>query len=60
MTESTGLLSNNDSSQPAHQVMDRKFEIVELCGMFLGDRGSSIYIFTLGLYMYGTLWAYTR
>ena len=27
--------------------------------MFLGDRGSSIYIFTLGLYMYGTLWAYT-
>ena len=29
-TESTGLLSNNDSSQPAHQVMDRKFEIVEV------------------------------
>ena len=27
--------------------------------MFLGERGTNLYMLTLGLYMYGTLWAYT-
>ncbi len=40
-------------------VSDRKFEIIELTNIYLGSRGSSLYMCTLGLYMYGTLWAYT-
>jgi len=37
----------------------RNFELVELCSLFLGKTGSNLYMGTLGLYMYGTLWAYT-
>ncbi|GMH77050.1 hypothetical protein TL16_g07278 [Triparma laevis f. inornata] len=58
-SETTGLLSSNDATSPLPLVRSRKFEVVELCSIFLGEKGSSLYIFTLGLYMYGTLWAYT-
>ena len=57
--ETAGLLTPPSGASSPHLVRSRKFEVVELCSMFLGDKGSSTYIFTLGLYMYGTLWAYT-
>ena len=40
-------------------VKSRKFEIVELCTMFLGPKGGSAYAATFAFYMYGCLWAYT-
>ena len=40
-------------------VGDRKFEIPELCEMFLGVRGRDAYMITIVLYLYGTLWAYS-
>jgi len=40
-------------------VKERKFEVVELCKFFLGDRGGKAYMTTFGFYMYGCLWAYT-
>lgn len=40
-------------------VGDRKFELPELCEMFLGNRGRDAYMITIVLYLYGTLWAYS-
>ena len=37
----------------------RKFEIPELCEIFIGPRGRQVYAVTIGIYMYGTLWAYS-
>lgn len=40
-------------------VGDKKFEIPELCEMFLGLRGRDSYMLSIVLYLYGTLWAYS-
>jgi hypothetical protein len=37
----------------------RKFEIPEMCYMFLGKRGIESYTLCATLYLYGTLWAYS-
>lgn len=37
---------------------NRRFEIVELCEMFLGQRGKQIFSLCIIVYIYGTLWAY--
>lgn len=40
-------------------VGEEKFEIIELCEIFIGTAGKHVYSFILFLYMYGTLWAYS-
>ena len=43
----------------SQRVSTRKFEIVEMCTLFLGGNARRAYMATLGLYMFGTLWVYT-
>jgi len=40
-------------------VKNRKFEVSELCHLFLGPTGRQFYTCMITLYMYGTLWAYS-
>jgi len=46
--------SSSSSSSKLSMVGDRKFEIPELCEMFLGIRGRDAYMVTIVLYLYGT------
>eukprot|EP00602_Paraphysomonas_sp_CaronLab_P013815 CAMPEP_0185041578 /NCGR_PEP_ID=MMETSP1103-20130426/41073_1 /TAXON_ID=36769 /ORGANISM="Paraphysomonas bandaiensis, Strain Caron Lab Isolate" /LENGTH=417 /DNA_ID=CAMNT_0027581379 /DNA_START=297 /DNA_END=1550 /DNA_ORIENTATION=- len=39
-------------------VGEKKFEITELCAIFLGVNGMRAFSFVLAVYLYGTLWAY--
>ena len=41
------------------QLGDRKFEIAELCGIFLGNTARRLYVASISLYFYGALWAYS-
>jgi len=40
-------------------VKDRKFEITDLCRMFLGERASLIFVTLLSFSLFMTLWVYT-
>ena len=59
-------LVNGQKSQDPSSILSatvvgpRKFEVIDLCTMFLPPIGATLYMCALGLYMYGTLWAYTR
>jgi amino acid permease len=46
------------SNEPAI-IGDAKFEITDLCEIFLGPMGRRSFALTVGLYLYGTLWAYS-
>lgn len=70
VSESSALLrgknkpSSNSSKDEVnnggpHTVRKRKFEVIEMCHIFLSGNGPKWYMLTIGLYMYGTLWAYT-
>lgn len=54
-----GLRAGSDDDGSPLMVKSRKFEIVELCTMFLGPKGGSAYAATFAFYMYGCLWDYT-
>jgi amino acid permease len=54
-----GESDKKNSDQPEQMVKARKFEIVEMCSMFLGSPARAAYMVTLALYMFGTLWVYT-
>jgi amino acid permease len=41
------------------KISTQKFEITELCKIFLGKQSVRIYTFLVSIYMYGTLWAYS-
>ena len=41
-----------------HVVGSQKFEVTELCKIFLGKQSVRVYTFLISVYMYGTLWAY--
>mmetsp|Transcript_34396 Transcript_34396/g.67675 ORF Transcript_34396/g.67675 Transcript_34396/m.67675 type:complete len:631 (-) Transcript_34396:360-2252(-) len=41
------------------EVGSRKFEVTELCLMFMGKKSLASYMTVTGLYLYGALWAYT-
>jgi len=41
------------------QLGEQKFEIAELCGMFLGNGARRMYVASISVYFYGTLWAYS-
>jgi hypothetical protein len=57
---STRLIERPPSPSPSLPVVShRKFEVIELCKIFLPPLGPRLYTATFSLYMYGTLWAYT-
>ena len=56
--EEQPLLAHPSSSPPKQMIGSRKFEVSELCEIFLGPIGKAIYILIISIYMYGTLWAY--
>jgi len=45
--------SKKDSTAPA-----RRIEMTELCGLFMGKTAKQTFSYLIGIYMYGTLWAY--
>mmetsp|Transcript_60439 Transcript_60439/g.118974 ORF Transcript_60439/g.118974 Transcript_60439/m.118974 type:complete len:517 (+) Transcript_60439:45-1595(+) len=52
--------NSSDSNLQAVSNADitRRIEMTELCDMFLGPAGRRAFSFIIGIYMYGTLWAY--
>ena len=42
-----------------HVVGNQKYEVTELCKIFLGKQSVRLYTFLIAVYMYGTLWAYS-
>eukprot|EP01112_Ceratiomyxa_fruticulosa_P012439 TRINITY_DN3442_c0_g3_i3.p1 TRINITY_DN3442_c0_g3~~TRINITY_DN3442_c0_g3_i3.p1 ORF type:complete len:517 (+),score=62.66 TRINITY_DN3442_c0_g3_i3:76-1626(+) len=47
------------TSAPNYYITSRKFEVNELCGIFLAGTGKLIFDIALTLYLYGGLWSYT-
>mmetsp|Transcript_62938 Transcript_62938/g.73594 ORF Transcript_62938/g.73594 Transcript_62938/m.73594 type:complete len:481 (-) Transcript_62938:108-1550(-) len=60
-SESTRLLlhNNNNNNNTPLMVHNRKFEITQLCRLFLGRAGERAYAISAPLYIYSILWAYT-
>lgn len=50
--------SGNEVTTDIVPAQERKLEIIELSGLFLGNLGQQIYAGVIIVYMYGTLWAY--
>lgn len=48
-----------DVTTKVHQVGSTKYELTELCELFMGKFGRYAYTGTIAVYMYGTLWAYS-
>ena len=48
----------NKNNNPNAIVSKRKFEITELCEIFLGNKGKLAYAVIICVYMYGTLWVF--
>lgn len=42
-----------------YTITQRKFELTELCELFLGKRFKNCYIFVLSMYMLGVLWSFS-
>ncbi|GMI07992.1 hypothetical protein TrLO_g97 [Triparma laevis f. longispina] len=60
--ESLMLPPADDAEKSEHTlplVKQRKFEIIEMCTLFLGPTGGRAYVTTFSFYMYGCLWAYS-
>lgn len=57
---SDNSMHNNVESPPAilDSTMKRRIEMTELCELFLGSTGRRLFSLLIGMYMYGTLWAY--
>jgi hypothetical protein len=51
--------SYKNTTQEGVIVGERKFEITELCDLFLGSRLRVVYIISIAMYMYGLLWVYS-
>ena len=52
--------TNNDNwNNNLLSVKDRKFEIPELCRLYLGKKSSQLYTSFISFYLYLALWAYT-
>lgn len=49
---------NEENDAALCVVGKRKFELTELCQIFLGERARQLYTLSVSLYLYGTLWAY--
>lgn len=49
----------HDHSFDLHVVGDTKYEVTELCKIFIGKQSVRLYTALLSLYLYGSLWAYS-
>ena len=47
-----------DASNSSRNTKSRRIEMTEMCELFLGPNGRRIFSYLIGIYMYGTLWAY--
>lgn len=58
----TGLVMSDDSihneSNKKDSIAPRRIEMTELCGLFMGKTAKQTFSYLIGIYMYGTLWAY--
>lgn len=59
----TSLVMNDDSVHYRSNEKDatspvRRIEMTELCGIFIGKPAKQAFTYLIGIYMYGTLWAY--
>jgi hypothetical protein len=52
-------LSDVEPLTEVHVVGNQKYEVTELCKIFLGKQSVRLYTFLIAVYMYGTLWAYS-
>jgi len=46
------------NSSPLAVIKEQKFEIIELCAIYYGEKGKLTYIVSASLFLYGVLWAY--
>lgn len=51
--------TNKVDTSVVMKVGERRFEFPELCEIFLGATGRSIYLVSFSLYAYGAMWAYS-
>lgn len=64
LQETTGLIRHysdavNDVKSGGLIVDKEKYEISEICHLFLGRRGKRLFIICISIYTYGCLWAFT-
>ena len=62
MTENNVMDSPAERGTPQDAAIilgDRKFEVAELCGIFLGSTARKAYVCCISLYFYGAMWAYS-
>ena len=52
------MIRNAKPVSEFHVVGNQKYEVTELCKIFLGKQSVRVYTFLISVYMYGTLWAY--
>lgn len=52
------ILSDPKTNRVECIIKDRKFEITELCDIFIGTAGKRFYAGIISVYMYGTLWVF--
>jgi hypothetical protein len=61
-TENSAMLPETTTEPIAVELLavgNQKYEITELCKIFMGKQSVRIYTVLISLYMYGTLWAYS-
>eukprot|EP00696_Hemimastix_kukwesjijk_P014437 gnl/Hemi2/28438_TR9407_c0_g1_i1.p1 gnl/Hemi2/28438_TR9407_c0_g1~~gnl/Hemi2/28438_TR9407_c0_g1_i1.p1 ORF type:complete len:481 (+),score=99.75 gnl/Hemi2/28438_TR9407_c0_g1_i1:106-1548(+) len=46
------------AEEPAFAITSRKFEVNQLCGLFIGPWGKTLFSVAIGLFIYGVLWSY--
>jgi hypothetical protein len=51
--------SGGTAPYPLHRISGPKIEVTELCEIFLGKMGKGVYTALIGIYIYGTLAAYS-
>lgn len=59
LPESTSEPTSEPTSVELLAVGTQKYEVTELCKIFMGKQSVRIYTVLISLYMYGTLWAYS-
>jgi len=56
----TADVSSGDPTEyPLHRISGPKMEVTELCELYLGKMGKGVYTALVGIYLYGTLAAYS-
>ena len=53
------IQNDNDNDDDLISLGERKFEVAELCGIYLGSFARKIYLVSISFYFYGAMWAYS-